>query len=347
MRILVEVLSILFAGLLPLHEAHTIEKDRTALVLVVEDSPVNRKLLQRVLGRAGYTVIPAENAEHALHILRDTVPDIVLLDVVLPGMDGLALCRQLKEDDRLSDIPVLFITAKTTTQDIVLGFEAGGVDYVPKPFNRLELLARVRTHIRLHQTLVEIDRLRQLALDANPLTHLPGNNSIAGAIRKAIEDEAPVTVIYCDLDNFKAYNDRYGFSEGDRVISFTADLLVDGLKSACGDQCFVGHIGGDDFVVIVPSEAAQRFGDGIVSRFDEGVAVFYSDEDRAKGGITAVGRTGQVSHFPIVTISMGGVDLTRRNCHHFLEVAALCAEVKQKAKSLTGSAFYIDQRTGE
>jgi PleD family two-component response regulator len=202
-------------------------------VLVVDDTPDNLAVLVRTLGGAGYEVLAAENARETLEIVQESTPDIFLLDVMLPEMDGFTLCRRLKEDKRTVDIPVLFITARTSTQDVLRGFDAGGVDYITKPVNPAELLARVRTHVRLHEALVELDRLRDLALDANPLTQLPGNNTIARKIQEAIKQRDPLTVIYCDLDNFKAYNDRYGFSAGDQVIQYTAAILRNALDTVC------------------------------------------------------------------------------------------------------------------
>ncbi|MDQ7781643.1 MAG: response regulator [Desulfomonilaceae bacterium] len=320
--------------------------DRQRTVLVVDDMPDNLAVLLRTLGAAGYEVLAAENAREALEIVEETTPDIFLLDVMMPEMDGFALCRRLKEDTRTADIPVLFITARTTTQDVLQGFEAGGVDYITKPVNPAELLARVRTHVRLHEALVELDRLRELALDANPLTQLPGNNTIAKRIQEAIKRGDARTVIYCDLDNFKAYNDRYGFSAGDQLIQFTATVLRNALDTVCRSEGFLGHIGGDDFVLIVQSDQAQALGEEIVKKFDGGIGAFYEGEAKERNGIVITDRQGRKHRFPLVSLSMAGVHVAPNKWDHCLEVASACAEAKKMAKAIPGSNLFLDRRQG-
>jgi diguanylate cyclase (GGDEF)-like protein len=325
--------------------------ERTRIVLVVDDTPANLAVLLGMLGDEGYEVIAAENAEEALEILEEELPDIILLDVMMPGMDGYTLCRHLKQQQRLAEIPVIFITAKSGTQDVVEGFAAGAVDYVAKPFQRPEVLARVRNHIRLHEALVELERLNKLALDASPLTGLPGNNTIAKAVEDAISSKADVAVIYCDLDNFKAFNDRYGFCAGDDVIQFSARILKESLErqreaADGGSDGFLGHIGGDDFVLILPSSWAEPFGAEVVRRYDTEVVSFYNDEDRARGHIVAKDRQGVLREFPFVGVTMAGVYLRQRSLEHFLQVASVCAEVKKLGKSVQGSVLVFDRREG-
>ncbi|MFH1118111.1 MAG: response regulator [Pseudomonadota bacterium] len=317
---------------------------RRHTVLVVDDTPANLAVCLKTLGGAGYEVLAAEDGREALEIVQETAPDIFLLDVMMPEMDGFTLCRHLKEDKRIADIPVLFLTARTSVQDILRGFDAGGVDYITKPVNQAELLARVQTHVRLHDALVELDRLRELALDANPLTQLPGNSTIARRIQEAVKQEDPLTVIYCDLDNFKAYNDRYGFSAGDELIRYTAAILKDALDTVCNSQGFLGHIGGDDFVLIVNSDQARALGEQIAKSFDRGIESFYDDADRERGGIVVTDRQGRMCRFPPASVSMAGVHLERREWGHYLEVASACAEVKKLAKEKPGSILLMDRR---
>ncbi len=317
---------------------------RRRSVLVVDDTPDNLAICLKALGGAGYEVLAAESAHEALEIVQETAPDIFLLDVMMPEMDGFTLCGLLKQDKRIADIPVLFITARTCVQDILRGFDVGGVDYITKPVNQAELLARVQTHVRLHEALVELDRLRKLALDANPLTQLPGNNTITESIQEAVKLPDRPTVIYCDLDYFKAYNDRYGFSAGDQLIQYTATILKNALDKVCGSQGFLGHVGGDDFVLIVPTAQAQALGEKIAASFDEGIGAFYEEADREQDGIVVTDRQGRMCCFPLVCLSMAGVNLARREWKHCLEVASACAEVKKRAKEMPGSNLLMDRR---
>lgn len=190
----------------------------------------------------------------------------------------------------------------------------------------------------------ELERLYSLALDANPMTGLPGNNSVSAAITQAMRDGLPVCVIYCDLDNFKAYNDKYGFARGDDVIQFTADLLKKSVEEAECTEAFVGHIGGDDFMVLTPSTRTEVVVDFIIREFDSKIVDFYSDEDIAQGFIASINRQGVKANFPIMSISMAGVDLSQNQYREYIEVNDACVALKKKAKSITGSSFCLDMR---
>lgn len=190
----------------------------------------------------------------------------------------------------------------------------------------------------------ELERLYSLALDANPMTGLPGNNSVAAAITQAMQDGKRSCVIYTDLDNFKAFNDKYGFALGDDVIKFTAGLLKSATRASDCKDAFVGHIGGDDFVLVVPSEKTFAVADFIIREFDSKVVKFYRDEDVARGFISSKNRQGQKEDFPIMSISMAGVDLSRRVYDQYIQVNDTCAELKKESKAKPGSVFSLDQR---
>ena len=192
---------------------------------------------------------------------------------------------------------------------------------------------------------VKIERLRERALDASPLTGLPGNHDVSRRISKAIRERLAEVVVYCDLDGFKAYNDRYGFSAGDDVLRFTGKTIEGAVRRVSGPRGFVGHVGGDDFVFVVPAEHAEQVAAVVKGQFDEGVRRFFSVEDLERGGIVAEDRRGVERLFPIVALSMAGVDLTRRSFEHALDVAGVCAEVKIAAKSHAGSVFVMDRRS--
>ncbi|HDQ40314.1 MAG TPA: response regulator [Desulfonatronum sp.] len=313
-------------------------------VLIADDSPSNLQLLLDILSRSGFEVLAAEKGQEVLEIIEEETPDIFLLDVMMPQMDGFSLCRRLKENPRFQATPIIFITAKNTSADIVSGFAAGAVDYILKPFNEAEILARVRTHIHLHEVVMELERLRQLALDANPLTQLPGNNSIIKAINEAIAAEQDVSVAYVDLDNFKALNDKYGFAVGDRVLLYTARIIGTAVEEICGKGNMIGHIGGDDFVFIVSSDLVQKVAERIIREFDANICQFYEPRDLARQAIEVADRSGNQRRFPLATISLGIVELGEKNFSHHLEVSSMCAEVKKMAKDMPGSTCFFNRR---
>ncbi len=316
-----------------------------ARILVVNPSKQERQVHASTLRAQGYEVTTAVSAEESLFLLEASLPDLFLIAADTRGLDGYALCEKLKTDPRLLNVPVIFTTHQAENDDIARSYAVGAVDYLVVPCHLSEILARVRTHIHLHNLLLEVQRLREVAIDSNPLTHLPGNNTIMEVIQDAIGCGFDLGLIYTDLDNFKSYNDAYGFSAGDDVLMFTAEVLRETLQEECGGDGFLGHIGGDDFVLMVQLNELQRVGDAIVQKFDAGVQDFYSTEDRARGGIVARDRLGKMVEYPVMAISMGGLPLLGRTFTRYVEVAAVCAELKHAAKSVAGSNMFVDQRS--
>lgn len=315
---------------------------RKEKILIVDDVVENIQILTSIL-RDEYETYFAKNGAAALKLARTKLPDLILLDIIMPDMDGYEVCCELQKDLETSNIPVIFVSAKNEVVDETRGFEAGAVDYIIKPISPPVVLARVRTHLRLRQVVAELERLNSLALDANPMTGLPGNKVVTDCIKQDLRDGENVCVIYADLDNFKAYNDKYGFAMGDEIILFTSQTLKDAL-SACKVDGFLGHIGGDDFVVIVDSKSADLVAEEIIRIFDENIGRFYRPEDINNGGIEAQSRKGDTQTFPLMSISLAGVDLALSSYSQYLQVNDACAEAKKVAKSLSGSVFFRDRR---
>jgi diguanylate cyclase (GGDEF)-like protein len=316
-----------------------------ARILVVNPSKQERDVHATTLRAQGYETISVVSAEEAIILVETEVPDLFLIASDASGVDGYSLCRQLKSDPRLLHVPVIFTTHNREPENISRSYAVGAVDYLVLPCHLNELLARVGTHIHLNNLLREVDRLREIAIDSNPLTRLPGNHTIMEVIQDAIDCQLDLGLIYTDLDNFKAYNDAYGFSAGDDVLLFNAEVLQTALQEECAGDGFIGHIGGDDFVVMVAVEDMEKVGAAVVRLFDAGAPKFYSEKDRARGGIVMPDRNGMPRQFPFVTISMGGLAISRRNYTRYVEIAASCAEVKHSAKEISGSNLFVDRRS--
>lgn len=326
-----------------IHDYGQIIKVYKQKVLVVDDAIDNIKILVNLL-RDDYDVFFAMNGKKAVEITYKELPDIILLDIVMPQMDGYEVCRILKGDKRVSDIPIIFISSKHQVEDETLGLNLGAIDYITKPISPPILKARIRNHLQLNNAMKELRRLYSMALDASPLTGLPGNNSIAKRIEAAIFAEELLCVIYADLDNFKPFNDKYGFAKGDEVIIFTSRVIEMGLKANGVMDYFIGHIGGDDFVFTVPLEKVRDVTQSIILLFDEGVIGFYNPEDMAKQSIISYDRRGVKQVFPIISISMAGVDITACDYTKYIEISDAFSEAKKKAKSMQGSSFVMDKR---
>ena len=318
-----------------------------AKILLVDDSLSDLQIHAATLVQHGYQVVTAGNAEEALHLAEAEAPDLFLIASQMEHIDGFELCERFKQIPRLLNTPVIFITGSSSALEIDRSFAAGGVDYIKKPCHLSEFLARVRTHIRLFSLLREIEALKESAIDSDPLTHLPGNNTIMTRVEEAVKADEDGCVIYVDLDNFKSYNDAFGFSAGDDVLLFTAETLQVVLQIICRDEGFLGHVGGDDFVLLISSDMAEEAGREIVARFDAGIPSFYSDEDQKRGYIKSADRRGKRMNVPFVSISLGGVVLRRRSFKRAVEVFSICAEVKKAAKAVPGSNLFLDRRGEE
>ena len=312
-------------------------------ILIVDDAVENINILIELL-KPMYKTFFAKNGEKALELAHSKSPDLALLDIVMPEMDGYEVCRRLKADPATSDIAVIFVSSKAEVDDETKGLELGAVDYITKPISPPIVKARIATHLKLREAMQELKHLYSLALDANPMTGLPGNNTVAFRIRKALAEKENACVIYSDLDNFKAFNDKYGFALGDEILRFTSKVIQDAARNFCGEDAFVGHIGGDDFVLVVPSESASDVADEIIANFDKGVAGFYCPEDIAAGCIASVNRSGEKQIYPLMSISLAGVDLSFQCYEKYLEVNDACAKTKKLAKKEPGSNFLIDRR---
>jgi PleD family two-component response regulator len=306
---------------------------RRERILIIDDDPDIRDVLDLSLSEY-YTVLAAPNGKEGLEIVKTKNPDLVITDYNMPVMNGAEFCRQLRRDILLRHLPVIMLTGKGETRDMVTGIESGADDYLVKPFEPEALLARIRM----------ILKRTSRSLDANPLTHLPGNTSIMEELQSHIESGKPFAVGYADLDKFKIYNDKYGFERGDEVIRALARVLIDATQQFCGAEAFVGHIGGDDFVFICDDAKADAISQAVIDAFDKLSPGFYNDEDREAGFIMGIDRQGNNIKAELVCVSIGIVSNMNQKITHVAQVGEIGAELKKFAKSVGKSNFQRDQR---
>jgi len=306
-------------------------------ILIVDDDPDIRDVLKLTLSEENYELLEACDGEEALKIIHEIQPDLILLDYKIPKVDGREVCRRIKKDLLLRHLPIIMVTGKGDISDKVDGIDAGADDYVVKPFEPKELLARIRM----------ILRHTERDLEANPLTRLPGNVSILKELSKRIDSKSQFAVCYLDLDKFKAYNDIYGFEHGDEVIRETARLLIRATKECGNHDDFVGHIGGDDFVIVTTPEKSDLLCQKLILYFENLVPSFYNEKDRKKGYIVAKDRKGTEQKIPLLSISIGIVTNEFRKITHVAQVGEIGAELKAYAKSLEKSNYVKDKRIAE
>jgi len=303
-------------------------------ILIIDDDPDIRDVLNITLTQEGYEIIEAGDGEEGLKLAQTKNPDLVLVDFKMPKLDGRGVCRELKKDILLSHMPIIMLTGKGEVADKVGGIDAGADDYIVKPFEPQELLARIKMIIRRSQR----------DLEANPLTRLPGNVSILNELQSKIDRNLPFAVCYLDLDKFKAYNDKYGFEHGDDVIKESARILIRATREIGNPEDFIGHIGGDDFVIITSLDKADVICQKIIDEFEKASPAFYNEEDRKAGFIIAKDRQGKEQKIPLISISIGVVSNEKRKISHVAEIGEIGAELKKQAKDLERSNYIKDKR---
>jgi diguanylate cyclase (GGDEF)-like protein len=302
-------------------------------ILVVDDDPDIARFVEVNLRSAGYDVSVASDGEQALDRAGTLRPDLVLLDVMMPRIDGFEVAHRLRRNPQTANTSIIMLTAKALATDKVLGLTAGADDYIIKPFDPIELLARVKGTLR------RAKEMRNLS----PLTGLPGNIRIQEEIERMVREELPFAVLYADLDNFKAYNDQKGFVRGDRLIQATARVIQDAVMEFSPDG-FVGHVGGDDFVAVVTPDVAEDAAQRIVEMFDAQINEFYEPEEAAQGFVEVEDRMGVTHRIPLVGVSVGIATTDVRSFAHYGEAVTVATEMKQYSKRETGSSYAIDRR---
>jgi diguanylate cyclase (GGDEF)-like protein len=303
-------------------------------ILVVEDNDILRKLLVTALCK-NYEIVEACSGEQALSIAAQGDVRLVLLDIMMPGMDGLETCLRLRRNPRSCHSIIVMLTARDTEEDVVTGLKMGADDYLIKPVNFSELKARIDSHLR-----------RQWRdLQASPLTGLPGNRQIQQILSTNLKAGVSFAVIYADLNSFKAYNDRYGFTAGDEILNYTANVLTNIVVEAGDTETdFVGHIGGDDFIIVTTPERCETICKLAIERFDAEIEDFYDSKDLEKGGIETVDRQGNKIIAPVLSISLSVVIHEKDRFSHPGQISQIAAEIKKQVKKDIKSSYLIDRR---
>lgn len=267
----------------------------------------------------------------AIESLFTDPPELLIIDEGLPDVSAPELTSLVKSENVYRQVPVLLCVRGDLSCSKV-DFSTVEVDeFICEPYTRAEIAARI---------CLTLNRASR-ALDANPLSKLPGNTSIISRIQSIIGGREDFALAYVDLDSFKPFNDKYGFARGDEVLMMTSRIIVNTIRSFPGIQSFVGHVGGDDFVFIVPADVAAPACKRIIQNFDSIIPHFYDEEDRERGAIRSKDRDGNVRDFPLMGISIAVVVNEEGRLHHYGEASLLAMQLKKKAKSHTGSIYVL------
>ncbi len=291
-------------------------------VLFADDDADTREMVRDIFQASGYEVIAVPDGTEVMQSVGTREPDLLVLDLNMPGLSGLEVCRRIKANPFTAHVPVLMLTAQGEIEVKVEGFEAGADDYLAKPYDPRELRARAAALLRL---------VRREA-DRNPTTGLPGGLAIEQELARRVALGRPFAVCYVDLDHFKPFADTFGFPQADHVIRDTGGALRGAVAARGSVGDFIGHIGGDDFLVVTDLAHAQSIAGEAAERFRAVVAAVVGQEAVAHGTFTGLARDGIEREFPIARLSVMVIDVDPSRWVSPTHLGACAAELKRRAK---------------
>jgi diguanylate cyclase (GGDEF)-like protein len=306
------------------------------LIIVVDDDVDIARFVEVNLTLEGYDVLLSHDGGSALALIEQHGPALAIVDWMMPELDGLELTRRLRANPLTTSMPIILLTARGQTSDKVLGLTAGADDYLVKPFDTMELVARVHSTMRRNREYREV----------SPLTGLPGNNRILREIGERIRAGSDYAVCHVDVDRFKSVNDAYGFARGDEFISALAKSLHRAVVRSGLPPAFLGHIGGDDFIVVCHPDQVRNLTERAVVDFEAAADALYDPQDAERGYLELVMRTGDVQQANLVTLSIGVAMSTNQQMSDPREAISVATEMKSVAKKHNGSYVAFDRRVG-
>ncbi len=290
-----------------------------ARLLVVEDDFDISNMLQIYFTGQNFEVDVAPRGSVALEKTHHNLPHLIVLDIMLPDIDGFEVCRVLRTNIRTSHVPIIFLTQKDERSDKLAGLELGADDYITKPFDIEELKLRVQR---------AITRSEQQSL-TDPRSGLPSGRLIEEQLRRIIRQQN-WALMDVRINNFEPFNEVYGFVAGDDVLRFTGMLINEVLDELGTPNDFIGHAGGDNFIIITAEESAAEIRQRMKSRFSEEVLSHYNFMDRDQGFIMAAGSAGQTEKVPLMTLSAGLVSPKEYQFADIREITEMAAEARRR-----------------
>ncbi|MFC2140356.1 diguanylate cyclase [Candidatus Auribacterota bacterium] len=293
------------------------------------------RLLSREFQAKKYSTIEVSDAEEALKKAYTEIPDLIIGDLDLPQMSRVKFCEAVRKNVLLKNTPIIVLSKEGEALDSMAMAQGGIDDCIQPPVNFEDLFFRIK----------RILSRTEGALNANPLTKLPGNILIKKEMDQRITNKQPISTCFIDLDNFKAFNDRYGFDRGDKAIKLMGDTIINSVEQMkMMDEVFIGHIGGDDFVFISEIKHSSVICAEIIKQFDSRIIALYDEKDLERGVIVSEDRKGRISNFPIMTVSIAVVNHESKRIIHHAEICERGSELKKYVKSFSGSNFIEDRR---
>ncbi len=300
--------------------------------LIDDDDKLKKLLTESFKDNKNYKFkqIRTENIDVAL---KD-IPALIIVNEDTISENAETICNKIRNNDDNSITPIIVVTSNIEREHRIRVLQEGATYFIKNPID----------FEYLFYTINNITNLLYLNRKVSPLTNLPGNVQIQAEMKRRLMKKEYFVMLYLDLDNFKAYNDVYGFSKGDEIIKFTARTIINNVHAKDEDNNFVGHIGGDDFIAIVDDDNFEEICQNIVLEFDKNIKKYFNEDDLKKGYLEVPNRKGIIEEFPLTTISVGAVEVTPGRFKNALEIGEEGAQVKHLAKTIPGSTYVIDRR---
>jgi PleD family two-component response regulator len=291
-------------------------------ILVVEDDADISNMLRIYFTSQGYEVVAVMRGGDALERCRQQLPHVIVLDIMLPDIDGYEVCTQLRTNLRTSHIPIIFLTQKDERSDRIAGLERGADDYITKPFDIEELRLRVHNAQR---------RAERESL-TNPTTGLPSGKLIEEQLRLLMRKKN-WSLLYVGLPGIEAFNDVYGFVASDEVLRFAALVMSEAVDRLGSPEDFIGHVGSDDFIIIVQGDRARPIADALVKRFNQEVGAHYDFRARQQGYIAYKDKDGREQRAPLMTMAVGMISPDDQQFTDIREITEAAADARRRSMS--------------
>ncbi len=304
-------------------------------VLIISSDKNLRDTLHFCFDGWGYEVFLQDTLGSDIEHIKKISPDVIVIDVQAARKSQLEICRILKDDFATCLIPIITIIKKRQLRQQLLNIRQGIDDYLIKPPDPLDLRIRIEMAIKRSQ----------YSFHSSALTGLPGGRLIEETLKEKIKQGGTFSFCYLDIDNFKSFNDAYGYLKGDRVIMNTAYMLYTTIRTFGRSSDFIGHIGGDDFVFITGLDKYKKISEDFIQLFDKIVPFHYNKEDRERGFIITQDRAHNIKKIPLMSLSLATVNKTKDlEFKNVIEINDRVAEIKRYLKKMPGSKFMVDRR---
>lgn len=307
-----------------IHEVYIIDNNTSELIENL------KKTFKEESDEYNFKIIKTDEINVALR----NIPSLIIIDEDAIDEDCVEFCRTIRSNEDNSITPIIVISSNREKDHVINILKSDVEYYIKKPVDPTCFYYTIRNVIQL------LSKNRRIS----PLTGLPGNVQIQAEMKKRLLNNEVFAILYFDLDNFKAYNDVYGFANGDEIIKFTARTISKHIHEIQNSDSFIGHIGGDDFVAIINPTDYDKVCKDIIAEFDSSAVEYYSEEDVERGFVEVANRRGIIEQFPLTSISIAVLEVNSNTFKNTLEIAEIASQLKHRAKTILGSTYVINRR---